>query len=481
MTIDSALLGLIAPLLPEIEARTGAGDAALGLALAAYAVPIAVLSLPLGRAADAVGRRTLLVAGLLILAIGSVLVAISDSIGMLMAARAVQGVGSAASWISALALVSDMAPPGHRGEALGVALGATSAGSIAGPALGGVTAQLLSFEAPFLIFCGLALALVVAALAVLPQEGGRTTSAVPALPVIIRSTRSGIGAWAAAIMFGGACSLGLVELVAPLDLDARLGLSSSAIGLLFAASIAVDAALSPMGGRWGDRRGRRGPAVTGLALTAASMLALAVLPGIGGTAVALGIYGAGFSLMMAASVPWLDEAFPGRERGLAYGVLNLVYAAGYAIGPILGGLSLAVGDADLAYGLAAVALAVGALGLTIRSRGLAATSPRPQEVRGNARAGAPPTLMWRPFLRTRLGRRKDHQELEVLDDVDETVLGKLGHEGDRPGLDRLSLPLDFELGTPREHVVDLVLGVRRLTIDFPRGEAVDACAEHPRA
>jgi len=374
VTIDSALLGLIAPLLPEIEERTGAGDAALGLALAAYAVPIAVLSLPLGRAADAVGRRALLVAGLLILAIGSVLVALSDSIGILMAARAVQGVGSAASWISALALVSDTAPPEHRGEALGVALGATSAGSIAGPALGGVTAQLLSFEAPFLIFCGLALALLLAALVVLPHEGARTTPAVPALPAIIRSTRSGIGAWAAAIMLGGACMLGLVEVVAPLDLDARFGLSSSAIGLLFAASIAVDAALSPLGGRWGDRRGRRGPAVTGLAVTAASMLALAVLPGVGGAAIALGIYGAGFSLTMAASVPWLDEAFPGRERGLAYGVLNLVYAAGYAIGPILGGLSLAVGDADLAYGLAAMALAVGALLLTIRSRGLAATA-----------------------------------------------------------------------------------------------------------
>jgi MFS family permease len=371
VTIDSALLGLIAPLLPEIEERTGAGDAALGLALAAYAVPIAVLSLPLGRAADAVGRRALLVAGLLIVAIGSVLVAISDSIGILMAARAVQGVGSAASWISALALVSDTAPPGHRGEVLGVALGATSAGSIAGPALGGVTAQLISFEAPFLIFCGAALAMLLAALAVLPHEGPRTTSAVPALPAIIRSTRSGVGAWAAAIMLGSACLLGLVEVVAPLDLDARFGVSSSAIGLLFAGSIAVDAALSPLGGRWGDRRGRRGPAVSGLAVTAASMLALAVLPGVGGTAVALGVYGAGFSLMMAASVPWLDEAFPGRERGLAYGVQNLVYAAGYTIGPILGGLLLAVGDADLAYGLAAAALAVGALGLAIRSRGLA--------------------------------------------------------------------------------------------------------------
>jgi hypothetical protein len=32
-----------------------------------------------------------------------------------------------------------------------------------------------------------------------------------------------------------------------------------------------------------------------------------------------------------------------------------------------------------------------------------------------------------------------------------------------------------------KHVVDLALGVRRLMIDFPRGEAVDACAEHPRA
>jgi MFS family permease len=372
VTIDSALLGLIAPLLPEIEQRTGAGDAALGLALAAYAVPIALLSLPLGRAADTVGRRTLLVAGLLFVAVGSVLVAISGSIGVLIAARAVQGVGSAASWISALVLVSDTALPGRRGEALGVALGATGAGSIAGPALGGVTADVLSFEAPFLIFCGLALALLVAALAVLPREERRTASAMPALAAVVRATRSGLGAWAAAIVLGSSCLLGYVEVVAPLDLDARLGLSSSAIGLLFAASIAVDAAVSPFGGRWGDRRGRLGPAIVGLAVTAISMVALAVLPGVGGTAAALALYGAGFSLMMTAAVPWLDEAFPGHERGLAYGVQNLVYAAGYAVGPILGGLLLEAWNADLAYGLAAAALGVGTLALTIRSRGLPA-------------------------------------------------------------------------------------------------------------
>jgi MFS family permease len=385
VTIDSALLGLIAPLLPDIEQRTGAGDAALGLALAAYAVPIALLSLPLGRAADTFGRRTLLIAGLLFVAVGSVLVAISDSIGVLIAARAVQGVGSAASWISALALVSDTALPGRRGEALGVALGATGAGSIAGPALGGVTADLLSFEAPLLIFCGLALVLMIAALAVLPREARRTASAMPALPVVIRATRSGLGAWAAGIMLGSALLLGLVEVVAPLDLDARLGLSSSAIGLLFAASIAVDAVASPLGGRWGDRRGRLGPAIVGIVTTGVSMIALAVLPGIGGTAVALAIYGAGFGLMMAAAVPWLDEAFPGRERGLAYGVQNLVYAGGYAVGPVLGGVLLETADADLAYGLAAAGLGVGALALAIFSRGhpgMTRVSRKPEDAPG---------------------------------------------------------------------------------------------------
>lgn len=60
IALETALLGLIAPLLPEIEERTGAGDAALGLALAAYAIPILLVSIPVGRLADRIGRRPLL-------------------------------------------------------------------------------------------------------------------------------------------------------------------------------------------------------------------------------------------------------------------------------------------------------------------------------------------------------------------------------------------------------------------------------------
>ena len=118
VTIDAALLGLIAPLLPLIQERTGASDAGVGIALAAYAVPIALFSLPLGRAADRFGRRALLVLGLLLVAAGSVLIAESRSLDLLIVARMIQGIGSAASWISALALVSDTAPPGRRGASI---------------------------------------------------------------------------------------------------------------------------------------------------------------------------------------------------------------------------------------------------------------------------------------------------------------------------------------------------------------------------
>jgi predicted MFS family arabinose efflux permease len=374
VALDTALLGLIAPLLPEIEDRTGAGEGALGASLSAYALPVVLFSLPLGRVADTVGRRPLLISGLLLTAAGSALIAVSDSLAALMAGRAVQGTGSAASWIAALAVVSDLAPPGKRGESIGIALAATSIGAISGPALGGITADLLGFEAPFLIVCGVSVVVAVAVAAVFPREERRSEAPPPAWQTVVSAMQSRTGAAAIAIALAGPGVLGVVELVAPLDLDARLGLSSSVIGLLFALSIAVDAPLSPLGGRWGDRRGRLGPAVTGAVTTGVSVALLAALASTAGAAVALALFGAGYSLAFAAAVPWLDEAFGELQRGLAYGVLNVVYAAGYAIGPLVAGVLLEVGSADLAYWLTAAACGLGALLLASASRTLAPSS-----------------------------------------------------------------------------------------------------------
>ena len=148
------------------------------------------------------------------------LIAESRSLELLIAARVIQGIGSAASWISALAVVSDTAPPGRRGESIGAALAATGFGSIG-----------LGDRAPL-------------------------------------------------------------------------------------------------------RRLDRG--------------------------------GAGFALAFSAAVPWLDEAFEEHERGLGYGVQNLLYAGGYAIGPVLGGWLLELSGADFAYLVTAGAIAVGTLLLVLR-------------------------------------------------------------------------------------------------------------------
>ena len=202
-------------------------------------MPIALFSLPLGPGGRPVGRR----------GSSSRVCAGRGGIGAdrrvplaraLIAARGIQGIGSAASWISALALVSDTAPPGRRGESIGAALAATGVGSIAGPALGGVAADVLSYEAPFLIVAAIALALARGAALLRPARGA--PAGRPRAGVVVRTLRAGHAVWAAAITLVSAGVLGLMEVVAPLDLDERLGLSASAIGLLFAASIAVDAA-----------------------------------------------------------------------------------------------------------------------------------------------------------------------------------------------------------------------------------------------
>ena len=59
--------------------------------------------------------------------------------------------------------------------------------------------------------------------------------------------------------------------------------------------------------------------------------------------------GSAQSILFAGAVPWLDEAFGELDRGLAYGGLNLVYATGYTIGPLIGGWLLEGPGADTVY------------------------------------------------------------------------------------------------------------------------------------
>ncbi len=368
ITIDTALLGLIAPLLPEIERRTGASEVELGFALGAYAIPILFVSLPFGRLADSLGRRPLLLVGMLLTAAGSTLIALSSSLEPLIVGRAIQGVGAAASWIAALAVVADLAPPERKGESIGYALAANSVGAIAGPALGGIAGDAFGFEFPFLLVAGAAVVIAGLGFFLLPRgrpsppEGEprrfRDLLAIAVSPRVLPGTL---------IVVVGATALGLVEVVAPLDADERLGLSAAAIGGVFAATIALDAVAAPIAGAAGDRRGRVPVVGFGLLLLALSAVLLATLGGIAGLLIGLGIFGISSSTIFAAAVPWLDDAFGDLARGFGYGFLNLIYSIGYTIGPVAAGLALDLGGPSLAYlALAGVTLAVTSTLLRLR-------------------------------------------------------------------------------------------------------------------
>jgi MFS family permease len=408
IALDTALLGLIAPLLPTIERRLGASEAELGIALGAYAVPILFVSLPLGRLADSIGRAPLLLGGLLLTVVGSVMIAFSDSLGPLIAGRAVQGIGSAASWIAALALVSDLAPAGRKGESIGYALAANSVGAIGGPALGGLTGETIGFEFPFLLVGGLAAALALCGLLILPR--GRLARREPAADTdasagadpdpdgeaigragwraLLSVAVSGPVLPAALMVVVGAAVLGLVEVVVPLDGNARLGLSAAAIGGLFAAAVTLDAIAAPIAGRQGDRRGRLPVALTGLAMLALSAVMLGALEGIGGLVAGLAVFGIGVSVVFASAVPWLDDAFGSLDRGFGYGVLNVIYSIGYVVGPLGAGVALGVGGTDLAYGLAGLGVVLVAAVLVIRRREL--RPPSEKALRFEPRPGSPP-------------------------------------------------------------------------------------------
>jgi predicted MFS family arabinose efflux permease len=366
IALETALLGLIAPLLPEIEERTGAGEAALGLALAAYAIPILLVSIPVGRLADRIGRRPLLLGGLALTGLGSLLIAFTDSLGVLLIGRVVQGLGSTASWVAALALVSDLARPGRKGEAIGFALAANSFGAIAGPALGGIAGGSISFEAPFVAVTVIAMTMLTAGVVVLPRTApaaGVRAAPQRSIGDALLQPRAAVPALAAV---AGAAFIGMVDFTVPLDLDRRLGATATAIGLLFAVAAAFDAVASPIAGGAGDRRGRPPIVLAGAAVVAVSGLLLAGLGTLAGAGVALIVFGIGQSLLFGGAVPWLDESFGELDRGLAYGGLNLVFALGYTIGPLAGGWLLESAGADLVYVLMTAIAAAGGIALAVR-------------------------------------------------------------------------------------------------------------------
>lgn len=392
--------------LPTLAAAFDAPFARVQWVVLAYLLVVTAFVVSAGRLGDLVGHRRLLLGGIAVFVAGSFAGGVAPSLGWLIAARALQGVGAASMLALTLALVAATGPQGKTGGAMGL-LGAMSAlGTALGPSLGGVLVAQFGWRSVFFVNVPLGLLALGFAGRGLPADVRRSGGAragldpvgtalfavsLTAYALAMMSGRGRFGAsnaaWLlAAGLVGGlflyvetrasapllrlatlrnrALSVGLAGsalvstvlmtslVVGPFYLTRALGLDAARVGLVLAVGPTVAALVGVPAGRLVDRAGARRVTLGGLAGIALGSLALAAMPrscGVAGYLGALAVITAGYALFQTANNTAVMAEATGDQRGVVSGMLNLSRNLGLVTGASLMGAVFAgaVGARDL--------------------------------------------------------------------------------------------------------------------------------------
>ena len=117
----------------------------------AYMLPLSALLLFGGAAGDHFGRRRVLIGGTFVFAVASVLCALAPNLELLLAARALQGIGAAMLMPNSLAILGNAFQGEARGRAIGTWASAGAIASAVGPPLGGWLVGVVGWRAIFLL------------------------------------------------------------------------------------------------------------------------------------------------------------------------------------------------------------------------------------------------------------------------------------------------------------------------------------------
>ena len=164
--------------LPAIRSSYGAGAEQVQWVVNAYLLPLSALLLLGGALGDHFGRRRLLIGGTMLFGIASLTCALAPSLPLLLAARAVQGIGAALLLPNSLALLNAAYSGEKRGRAVGIWAASGAAMAAVAPLLGGWLVGTVGWPAIFYINLPLALGAVLVALKFVGESrepgGGRT-------------------------------------------------------------------------------------------------------------------------------------------------------------------------------------------------------------------------------------------------------------------------------------------------------------------
>jgi MFS family permease len=178
----------VAIALPTLQSELGAAPIDGQWVLTAYGLTFGGTLLLGGRLGDLYGRRRLLVGGMATFCVGALLAGVAPVLGVLVLARALQGLGAAAAVPSSLALIGSMFPVGPaRTRALSWLAAMASVGITAGMVAGGAITDTLGWRWVFLLVAPLAAVAAFAAPYVLPdtraEQGARRVDVGGALLV----------------------------------------------------------------------------------------------------------------------------------------------------------------------------------------------------------------------------------------------------------------------------------------------------------
>jgi len=153
--------------LPRIAEDLHTTTTDLQWVISVYMLTLGAFMVPAGRIGDIFGRRRALLAGVTLFGAASVCCAIAPDAGVLIAARAVQGIGAALIFPVSVSVLTNAYSAEQSGRAIGLAYGIAGLGNAAGPVVGGILTDTLGWRAVFWLLVPFAVvSLILAALAI---------------------------------------------------------------------------------------------------------------------------------------------------------------------------------------------------------------------------------------------------------------------------------------------------------------------------
>jgi EmrB/QacA subfamily drug resistance transporter len=395
--VDASITQLV---LPDLEQAFGASVRAISWVAIAYLLVVAATLPVFGRLGDMLGRKRLYCTGFAVFIVGSALCGLAPNLGLLIAARVVQGLGATLIQANSVAIVVAAAGARRRGQALGIQSSAQAVGLGLGPALGGAIIVALGWRWVFWINVPVGIVGVLLGLAFLPSttpsrrdrfDGAGAALLVPALAATLFALNRLGSATTHVLLVAGVALAGFVLLAAfvarersraaplvDLRLFANLTFTASSIATLLSYAILfgvffvlpfvfervygesaltagfmltlIPAALgvmAPFSGALADRFGARSVTVAGMLLVLASLglLVVALADAAGGltlTAVSLVVLGVGLGTFTAPNNSAIMAVAPADDSGQAGSLLNVMRALGMSFGIAVASTTLAL-------------------------------------------------------------------------------------------------------------------------------------------